>query len=126
VSAVLRTQLRAPDLIGRWGGEEFIVLLPQTDLAGAAALCERVRHAVESTPCEHPPGPPIPVTMSLGVAMVDLASPLEESAKRADAALYAAKHAGRNRVVQCRPGADAPFVPEPLALHEGGKEVKAA
>jgi hypothetical protein len=64
--------------------------------------------------------------MSLGVAMVDLASPLEESAKRADAALYAAKHAGRNRVVQCRPGADAPFVPEPLALHEGGKEVKAA
>ena len=112
VSAVLRAQLRAPDIVGRWGGEEFIMLLPQTDLAGAAMLCERLRRAVETTPCEHAQGA-IHVTMSFGVAVVDLDSALEESAKQADAALYEAKHAGRNRVVLCGPEPDRPFAPTP-------------
>ena len=112
VSAVLRSQLRAPDIVGRWGGEEFIMLLPQTDPAGAAMLCERLRRAIETTPCEHAQGA-IRVTMSFGVAAVDLESALEDSAKHADAALYAAKHAGRNRVVLCGPEPDRPCAPMP-------------
>ena len=112
VSAVLRGQLRAPDIVGRWGGEEFIMLLPQTDLAGAAMLCDRLRRDVETTPCEHSQRA-IHVTMSFGVAAVDLESALEESAKHADAALYEAKHAGRNRVVLCGPEPDRHYASMP-------------
>lgn len=93
----LRGHLRAGDVAGRWGGEEFLVVLPRTDLPGALVVAERIR----STTCREPvtaAGLPILVTVSGGCA----AGPLDDPAdlvSGADAALYEAKAAGRNRIV---------------------------
>ncbi len=88
--------LRSTDLAYRYGGEEFVILLSGTPLAGAQMVAERIREVVASEPC-HCDGIEIPITISLGVA--SLAD--ESSAAlfdRADRALYSAKEQGRNRV----------------------------
>lgn len=96
----LSGNLRTSDLVARIGGEEFVVIFPDTDAATAMAIAERMRHSVAEHPImvrAVPEG--IPVTASFGVAT---AEPGEigaaELLARADAALYRAKHAGRNRV----------------------------
>ena len=78
----------------RWGGEEFIVLLPQTNLGNAASLAEHLRSAIEKTRVPHLP----PITISIGVAQHQRGETAENLLKRADAALYRAKNLGRNRV----------------------------
>jgi two-component system cell cycle response regulator len=90
--------VRLEDMVGRWGGEEFLVVLPNTDGQGAAELAERLRQVVAGEPCPLPDGAAVPVTVSLGGAasMLDDAATLVRSA---DAALYQAKESGRNRVV---------------------------
>jgi two-component system cell cycle response regulator len=98
----LRDNLRAEDHVGRFGGEEFLVLLPDTDAEAAAAAAEHLLHAVAAEPFETPAGP-LPVTVSIGLAAWD-DDAAHELVARADDALYAAKEAGRNRVA----GADAP------------------
>ena len=99
VAEVLRGTLRATDVAGRYGGEEFLVVLPQTDLQGAAVLGERVRAAIEQTTIPVEGAEPLSVTVSIGVAALgDGACSAEQLVERADAALYAAKDAGRNRV----------------------------
>lgn len=98
VSQSMREQLRAGDLIGRWGGEEFILLLPGCDPAGAARLCERMRQHVAQSPCDVG-GQHIPVTVSFGVIPLPADEPFEEAVRRADSALYRAKNAGRDQVV---------------------------
>ena len=93
----LGASLRAFDVIGRYGGEEFIVLAPGCGGADAEALAERFRASICALPFDLPDGP-IYVTMSLGVAAT---SDMNESAhllRAADAALYRAKEGGRNRV----------------------------
>jgi diguanylate cyclase (GGDEF)-like protein len=86
------------------GGEEFGVLLPDTDLAGATTVAERIRAAIEAArvpggePDEQGERPDIRVTVSLGVAELRADEPFESLLKRADRALYAAKDLGRNRV----------------------------
>lgn len=90
--------LREVDLIGRYGGEEFAILLPGTSLENACRVAERIRREIEIMPVSTDNGP-VPVTISLGVstatpAMKDLAVLLD----RADTAMYQAKQAGRNRV----------------------------
>jgi diguanylate cyclase (GGDEF)-like protein len=97
VASLLRQQARGGDLIGRWGGEEFVMLLPMTGGHGALELSERIRSRVERTPCEHD-GVSMPVTLSLGVCEMQPGHSLDHAFKNADAALYAAKNAGRNRV----------------------------
>ncbi len=97
VAGLMRAELRASDIIGRWGGEEFVMLVQTADMAEAAAVCERLRAAVERSPCESGTVA-VRATLSLGLAEVDLGQGLEHAIRRADAALYAAKHAGRNRV----------------------------
>ncbi len=92
---------RPRDLSARYGGEEFAVLLPETDATNARIVAERIRAAVEALAMPHSGNPPFEiVTVSLGVA--SLIPQTEQSAKLlfrlADEALYAAKHAGRNRV----------------------------
>lgn len=92
--------VRASDLIGRWGGEEFLVMTPETALDGGSTLGERLRRAVADTPVILDTGERIHVTISVGIAEytaadADLASLL----RRADMALYRAKANGRNRVV---------------------------
>lgn len=90
----LTSFLREGDLLGRWGGEEFMVLLPGTDLAGATVVAERVRARVAATDF----GFPDPVTVSLGVTEWAKGDRLKDLLMRADSAMYRAKKAGRNRV----------------------------
>ena len=99
IAGLLRSQLRRQDLAGRYGGEEFLLLLPGTDLAGALQLAEKLRQVVEQEPCPHPQGP-IAVTISLGVCAARPRAPdcSEALIQAADQALYAAKAGGRNRV----------------------------
>lgn len=98
VAARVRDSVRREDIPGRWGGEEFLVLLPFLTADGARALGERLRIAVAEKPVDIGDGQQVPVTASLGgAAGVDDGGP-EELVRRADAALYAAKNAGRNRV----------------------------
>jgi len=98
-ATVLRNTLRGSDLPARIGGEEFAVLLPHTDLAGALLLAERIRRAVADC-CRVPTYPELRMTVSIGVSELLPDDPTPEAAlARADAALYRAKQAGRNRVV---------------------------
>ena len=96
--ASIRATLRESDIIGRVGGEEFVVLSPGADLAAALILAERVRATVEKTPLLID-GHEVKLTVSVGAATAR-ATDREGSVllKRADAALYAAKRSGRNRV----------------------------
>jgi diguanylate cyclase (GGDEF)-like protein len=94
----LRSKIRDIDVLGRYGGEEIVVILPETDLQGAALLAERLRAHIESAPIVTDRGP-ITITISAGVAEYkpttpDLASLLD----RADSAMYIAKQSGRNQV----------------------------
>jgi diguanylate cyclase (GGDEF)-like protein len=103
IAALLRAGVRDGDLVGRFGGEEFIVILPGHDLDDCTQLAERLRAAIEMAAMEHQAARRAAklVTCSFGVAQASHDQP--ESAtrllQRADAALYAAKSQGRNRVV---------------------------
>ena len=95
--------LRVTDTLGRVGGEEFLLLMPQTEGAGALELAERIRQAVERQTVATESGE-WPLTVSIGVAQWRGAGDTPEGViARADDALYAAKHAGRNRVLVERP-----------------------
>jgi diguanylate cyclase (GGDEF)-like protein len=87
-AAAWQSALRATDVLARWGGEEFAVLLPGCDGAGAAALIERLRGTL-----------PDGVTFSAGVATADGTTAARALVDAADQALYVAKQAGRDRVV---------------------------
>jgi diguanylate cyclase (GGDEF)-like protein len=91
--------LRVIDLMGRYGGEEFILILPDTPIAAAQKVADRVRQIVEAMPVDTPKGP-ISLTISLGVASTSNGQRgLESLMASADRALYRAKNEGRNRVV---------------------------
>ena len=100
VASALAAQIhRSGDAVFRFGGEEFALLLPNTDLEGAAFLAEQARHSIEQLNLA-PNGQPIPMTVSIGVACLLPASEASYDAllDTADKALYRAKHEGRNRV----------------------------
>jgi len=107
----LREVLRKSDLPGRWGGEEFIALL-HSDADAAMAVAERIRLAVADTPFATSHGP-VAVTLSGGCASHRPGDSLSRLVGRADRALYAAKHGGRNRILDA---ADEPDTsPAPLS-----------
>ncbi|MQP76150.1 diguanylate cyclase [Stenotrophomonas sp. MYb238] len=94
----LQRNLRGRDwLLGRYGGEEFVLLLPGVGMEQALALAERLRAALEASPLDRDGGA-IVITTSIGVAIADATPDLERLLAHADAALYRAKAAGRNRV----------------------------
>jgi diguanylate cyclase (GGDEF)-like protein len=95
---LLQETVRDVDLAGRWGGEEFVLILPGTDLAGGAQVAERVRAALAGRIVLSADGSSIPVTASFGVAATPPASTAAELFAAADAALYEAKRNGKNRV----------------------------
>lgn len=97
----LRRQVRGADLVCRYGGEEFVVVMPDTDADVAARVAERVRAAIESEPFVVNGGRSISVTTSVGVStLLPGLDGVADLMKRADRGLYEAKNGGRNRVVQ--------------------------
>lgn len=90
--------VRPYDAVGRYGGEEFLVVLPGCDVSGAVGRAEGLRNAIGNTPVDTPEGM-IPVTMSLGVAVGTKPEEIEDLLHAADTALYQAKNQGRNQVV---------------------------
>jgi diguanylate cyclase (GGDEF)-like protein len=101
----VRANLRASDHAGRIGGEEFLVILSETDLEGAQMFAERLRISVSDTPIIFAAGPPMVVTCSLGIAQRLPTDPDHGTLlARADRALYLAKKHGRNRVEIGHPG----------------------
>lgn len=99
VSDIARQSLRETDLLGRIGGEEFAVLLPDTDIEGARVLAERLRERVETTATRSEGGDDISMTLSVGIcSLKQNERDASDLLRRADAALYKAKHGGRNRV----------------------------
>lgn len=100
VGRTLAQSLRESDFVARWGGEEFLVLLPGTSLDAATLVAEKLRCAIESCP-DTDAGL---ITISLGLALATPATPDEDTPLReADACLYAAKREGRNRLVATKP-----------------------
>lgn len=94
LASLLRAGVRSTDTVGRWGGEEFMIVCPHTDLAGACALAESLRAQVARTVFSVAGAR----TCSFGVAQVAAGESATSAATRADAALYRAKDGGRNRV----------------------------
>ncbi len=100
VAGVLARSLRAADHVGRWGGEEFVVILPETEIDAGALVADRLRAAVDSAQIETAAGT-IRVSVSIGIAMATgpgCSGQVEKLLAAADAALYRAKQGGRNRV----------------------------
>jgi len=98
VSRVLRGCLRNEDICARWGGEEFLVLLPETSLEGALAVANKIRESVAMTEFKvNRPG--IQITISLGVCEYNSDQNIFEAISRADQALHQAKMGGRNRAI---------------------------
>ena len=97
IATVLRKRLRGSDFIARFGGEEFVLLLPATPPAVGAKLLETLRAAIEACPF-HFKGERVTITVSMGLASFRTGEHSDLVLKRADQALYRAKNAGRNRV----------------------------
>jgi two-component system, cell cycle response regulator len=112
-------QVRSVDLVGRLGGEEFVVVMPETSLAGAVVVAERFRVAVAEEPfIPQGQSEKLPVTVSVGIAVTgEGPDTIDTLLKRADDALYAAKHAGRNRVIALTSRRESPpLKPLPIAI----------
>lgn len=113
----LARQLRANDLLVRWGGEEFVVVLPDTQLPGARLVAERIRSAVADADLE------VPITVSIGVACARQDDRAGDLVARADAACYQAKESGRDRVVCGEGEADQALIRTvPRRLRQSGTE----
>ncbi|SFS25923.1 GGDEF domain-containing protein [Pseudomonas sp. NFACC42-2] len=97
IANVLRKRLRPNDFIARFGGEEFVLLMPDSSLSDALAVGEVLRAAIAACPF-HFKGEPVTITVSMGVAQLQPSERSELALKRADEALYRAKAAGRNQV----------------------------
>lgn len=104
----MRAQLRPYDALGRYGGEEFAVVLPGCGEKEAIEVAERIRSAVSALPIETPAGP-VPVTTSIGASSGGEGVPGERILAAADSALYAAKGSGRNTVRAAKPLSSGPI-----------------
>jgi diguanylate cyclase (GGDEF)-like protein len=96
IAEVIRASVRETDLLGRWGGEEFVIILPETEIGGGLSLAEKMRARLESADL----GDIGAVTASFGVTPFAHGDDIETIMARVDAGLYAAKQGGRNRVEQ--------------------------
>lgn len=95
IAEVLDSQIRTSDYCGRWGGEEFLIICPDTDSASARPMIQRLGEAVVALDSGHQPG----VSISFGMATLREGESVDALLRRTDGALYAAKHQGRDRIV---------------------------
>ena len=98
ISRFIRNNLRNQDTVARWGGEEFLILLPETPVAGALIIGKQLRHKIESLELEYA-GNKFSITISMGVIEAKPPYDIEEILNKADENLYVAKQQGRNRIV---------------------------
>jgi two-component system cell cycle response regulator len=106
VAARIKAELRLSDALGRFGGEEFVVLLIDADLESATIVAQRIRASIADAPFELASGEILPISVSIGVATLDdferdhaIEGVAQQLVAHADSALYQAKESGRNRVV---------------------------
>jgi diguanylate cyclase (GGDEF)-like protein len=99
IARVLREGVREVDHVARWGGEEFLVLLPTTDVEEALQVCERLRSDVAMLGQQNVAGADLGISITLGVALLEPGETIDQALLRADRAMYEGKQAGRNRVV---------------------------
>jgi diguanylate cyclase (GGDEF)-like protein len=93
---LIKSGMREQDKLARWGGEEFLILLPNTDLQGALAIANKLKDAISAEPIGHPVG--VNVSVTGGVALINHNDTFETLFKRADDALYQGKQNGRNQI----------------------------
>jgi diguanylate cyclase (GGDEF)-like protein/PAS domain S-box-containing protein len=98
VATICEDCVREIDIVGRYGGEEFVIVLPGTDLDGARKLGRRLRKRIAETVLQDEKGHPFALTASLGIAQLGKDATLDRLLALADAALYRAKRTGRNRM----------------------------
>lgn len=99
VAQLLREQVRGIDCPSRWGGEEFLIMLIETDIESGRTVAERIRSKIEEASFTFN-GTPLPITMTFGLSQYQGANDtLDSCIKRADKALYAGKYEGKNRVI---------------------------
>ena len=99
VASILSTALRKSDIVARWGGEEFVILFPDTDITGSKNVLVKVLRLMRHEQFQTVDGQTFQVTFSAGVIQVAKSASLEQSVSQADLFLYQAKAAGRNRIV---------------------------
>lgn len=98
VANLIRNQVRGMDVAARWGGEEFLILLPGTRESGARSVSENLRRAIEESP-PRVSGRPLSLTMTFGLTEIEPGAGFNDLVKRVDDAMYAGKARGKNRVV---------------------------
>ncbi len=107
LASLLQQNVRSADFVGRYGGEEFLVILPRTNIDGAVTIAERLRSTVEDTPLHARDDTTLHLTISLGVAQWSEEDSEDPLLARVDAALYHAKEGGRNRI-EVAPSSEQP------------------
>ncbi|MBP7867695.1 MAG: diguanylate cyclase [Acidobacteria bacterium] len=113
----MQSAVRRADLIGRWGGEEFLFIFPDTDLDGGVTVAEKIRRSIAESPVVYH-DVRLDITITLGVCLYDRVEDMDETLKRADEALYEGKRTGKNRVCVAR-ARPAPDAPPPEAAPQG-------
>ena len=99
IGRILKNQVRGIDCPSRWGGEEFLIMLVETDLEGGQRVAERIRRKIENTNFKYK-NTKLPVTMTFGLSIYQITDDnIDECVKRADKALYEGKHQGKNKVI---------------------------
>jgi len=91
--------MRANDIIARFGGEEFVILLPDTETKGALAFAEKIQAEISTLSISAKNGERIPFTISIGISEYKKDNDIDAMLQQADVAMYKAKTAGRNRIV---------------------------
>ncbi|MBN2016757.1 MAG: diguanylate cyclase [Candidatus Cloacimonetes bacterium] len=93
----IRSMLRKQDVVGRWGGEEFILMLPNTNLEGAKIITERVRKSIKEKVIQYKEND-VSITITFGISVFDEMEPINDCIKKSDTALYKGKKEGKNCV----------------------------
>jgi diguanylate cyclase (GGDEF)-like protein len=110
IADTARKEMRHSDVLARFGGEEFIILLSDTQLQDALVIAERIRNSIQQQYLYARPELILKFTVSIGIAELEShTQDLDDLIKKADVALYAAKKSGRNRIEVYRPDMSSPF-----------------